>query len=336
MKSRRAVTGRRTVPPDRPRPVTWLLLVAAVATLLVSGPAIALNPGVAGSTGAALPSLHVHAASSFRGICGWVATPPARYRHLIWIVMENRSYSEVVGAPVLATLAARCGLATNYHNLSHPSQPNYIAMTSGLPVSAVPSTDCPQFCPVHGPSIFAQTSWKVYAESMPGTCRRTDARPYVAHHTAAPYFVDLTNCPSNQVPLSSLDVARLPAFSLVVPDVTHDMHERSSSVAAGDAWLGQLLTKILSSPAYTSGSTTVFVTWDEGGFPRRGNNCANNLSDPGCHVATYLISPAIKAGTRSARAFNHYSLLRTTEELLGLPYLGEAARAASMRTAFHF
>src|ERR1700694_867546 len=46
---------------------------------------------------------------------------------VIWIVMENRSYSEVVGAPYLSSLAAQGGLATNMHHLSHPSQPNYIA-----------------------------------------------------------------------------------------------------------------------------------------------------------------------------------------------------------------
>ena len=49
--------------------------------------------------------------------------------------MENQSFSSVIGAtsaPYLNSLTASCGLATNYHNITHPSLPNYIAATSGL------------------------------------------------------------------------------------------------------------------------------------------------------------------------------------------------------------
>lgn len=320
--------------PHRPSPMALIVLTAAVAFVLVSGPVAAFPPLVARSAASAPSPPRAPAAPSLQGVCGSSAAPPSRYGHVVWIVMENRSYPEVVGAPVLSTLAAQCGLAINFHNLTHPSQPNYIAMTSGRPVSSVPGTDCPVFCPVHGPSIFAQTTWRVYAESMPGTCRRTDARPYVVHHTAAPYFVDLADCATHQVPLTALDLASLPAFSLIVPDVTHDMHERTSSVAVGDAWLGDLLGRLLHSRAYTSGTTAVFVTWDEGGFPRQGKDCPAHLSDPGCHVATYVISPFTTPGSRINTLFTHYSLLRSTEELLGLPYLGEAAKATSMRGAF--
>ena len=56
-----------------------------------------------------------------------------------------------------------------------------------------------------------------------------------------------------------------------------------------------------------------------------------------CHIATVVVAPTTPAGARSATLFNHYSLLRTTEELLGLPgRLGHAgdASTASMRAAF--
>jgi phosphatidylinositol-3-phosphatase len=274
-------------------------------------------------------------ASAANRLCGMLIGHPAHISHVIWIMLENRSYSQVIGAPYISTLASKCGVATNYHNVTHPSLPNYIAMTSGRPMGALPTTDCPGFCHVSGPSIFTQTnSWGVFAESMPGHCVRHDARPYVAHHTAAPYYTSVTNCASKDVPLTALNLAALPAFSLIIPNVNHDMHENSSSVAAGDAWLRVHLGAILASSTYRSGSTVVFVTWDEGGVPRSTNNCATNRTDPGCHVALLMMSPYTQPGSRWTALANHYSLLAVTEHLLGFSYLGMAARAPSIRTAF--
>jgi hypothetical protein len=44
----------------------------------------------------------------------------------------------------------------------------------------------------------------------------------------------------------------------------------------------------------------------------------------GCHVATLVISPSTRPGTQSAELYNHYSLLKSTEQLLRLPLLGHA------------
>jgi len=197
-------------------------------------------------------------AASSGQACGFLAAQPTRVTHVIWIVMENRSYTQVIGAPYIASLGSQCGVATNYHNVSHPSLPNYIAMTSGRPMGQLPTTDCPKFCPVSGPSIFTQTSsWRVYAESMPGACVRHDARPYVAHHTAAPYYSSVTNCASNDVPLTAFNPAALPSFSLIIPNVYNDMHENSSSVTAGDNWLRAHLGAILASPTYRDRKSVV-------------------------------------------------------------------------------
>ena len=268
-------------------------------------------------------------------LCGTLVAHPAHISHVVWVVMENRSYSEVVGAPYIKMLSSQCGLATNYHNVSHPSQPNYIAMTSGRPLAALPTTDCSTFCAVSGASIFTQTSsWRVYAESMPGNCVRHDSRPYVVHHTAAAYYTAVTNCASNDLPLTALNLAAPPAFTMIVPNVKNDMHENSSSVSAGDSWLRSHLGAIFASPTYLSGSTVVFLTWDEGSLSRSTKNCATNASDPGCHVALLVMSPYTVPGTRWAPMANHYSLLAVTEQLLRLAYLGQAAQAPTIRTAF--
>ncbi|MBO0731639.1 MAG: hypothetical protein J2P57_20435, partial [Acidimicrobiaceae bacterium] len=124
----------------------------------------------------------------------------------------------------------------------------------------------------------------------------------------------------------------LPAFSFVTPNLVDDMHD--GTVADGNTWLSHNLGAILRSRAYQSGTTAVFITWDEG-EGGSSNNCAHNATDVGCHVATIVISPSTHAGTRSGELFNHYSLLATTEELLGLPRLGQAANSPSMVGAFN-
>jgi hypothetical protein len=82
------------------------------------------------------------------------------------------------------------------------------------------------------------------------------------------------------------------------------------------------VTEILRSSQYRAGRTALFITYDEDD-----SHAAN-------HILTVVVAPHVPAGSRSATRFNHYSLLRTTEEMLGLGTLGAAARARSMRPAF--
>jgi hypothetical protein len=105
-----------------------LLVLAAPVPLLLGAPAAA-------AASVAAPANTVAAAApSASHPCGTLATPPT-YTHVIWVLMENHSYNTIIGssqAPFINSLARKCGLATNYHNISHPSLPNYVGMTSGL------------------------------------------------------------------------------------------------------------------------------------------------------------------------------------------------------------
>jgi hypothetical protein len=112
-----------------------------------------------------------------------------------------------------------------------------------------------------------------------------------------------------------------------------DMHD--GTIADGDNWLAANLPAILGSPEYRNGSTAVFITWDEGSGGKTGEDCAANTTDPSCHVATIVISPSTPPGTVSGTLFNHYSLLGTAEQLLGLPKLGLAASYPTMTAAFN-
>jgi phospholipase C len=289
-------------------------------------------------------ALHGGAANAASGPCGTAKTSKKpHYTHVIWIFEENHSYGTIIGspeAPYINEIANECGLATNYHNITHPSLPNYVGATSGLAKSKLQQfkSDCnpSKACSTSAPSIFGQTSsWKAYEESMPSKCDQSNDGNYAVRHNPPPYFTKLKGCGKRDVPFTKLakDLSKnkLPAFSFITPNLIDDMH--NGTIAEGDSWLQTNLPVILHSRAYKSGHTVVFITWDEG-EGGVASKCATNTTDVGCHVATLVISPSTKPGTQSGKLFNHYSLLGTTEQLLGLPKLGLAKSAHSMKHAF--
>ena len=276
------------------------------------------------SSAAAAPPRSSLTATSAARPCGTTHTPPSTYGHVVWILMENTSYPQVIGsadAPYLTSLARRCGVATNYSAIAHPSLPNYIALTSGSTQGITDDAD-PAAHPLAARSIFAQlgSGWRVLAEGMPTNCALSNARLYAVRHNPATYYTKVrARCEQQDVSLTGApDISA--RFTLIVPNLCHDMH--NCSTHTGDGWLAGFVPKLLNSAAYRSGTTAVFVTWDEGS----GDN----------HVATLVISPSTPRGVQAAQPFDHYSLLRTTEDLLGLRgHLAAAASAAGMRTAFH-
>jgi phospholipase C len=285
--------------------------------------------------------------------CGRQSSPPQQWRHVVWIWFENRSYESVFGpgataTPYLRELADRCGLATNFHNETHPSLPNHLAAVAGT--TAGTTRNCsPKGCSQSRDSLFGKVTaagheWRSYAESMPHNCALFDAGRYAVRHNPAAYFVPLrAQCAQQSVPMGDVysgpladDLAEgtLPEFAYLVPDLCHNMHHCTPAV--GDRWLRAWMARLLASDGYTEGSTVVFLTWDEGDHSSGpGVECRGRPADRSCHIPTVVVSPSTRPGTTVDVRFDHYSLLRTTEELLGLPgHLGAAARAPSMRQAF--
>jgi phospholipase C len=319
-----------------------LLLTGAIA-LAAIGTAAGMTAGVT----AASPAAAAAGGRAASGPCGTAAAPHS-YQHVIWIWMENHSFSDIIGnksqAPYLNSLAASCGLATNYHNATHPSLPNYLAATSGLAQADLPwlsFLDCgvSVVCDTSASNIFGQgETWKAYQESMPSNCDRSNSGKYAVRHNPPPYFTSLSGCASRDVPYTQLatDLAKnaLPAFSFITPNLIDDMHD--GTIAHGDAWLAAHLPAILTSAQYRTSSTAVFITWDEGSGGYSIEDCDDTgTSDNSCHVPTIVISPTTPAGATSGAFFDHYSLLATAEQLLGLPKLRSAASAATMTAAFH-
>src|SRR5258706_11042601 len=236
------------------------------------------------------------------------SAPPSP-SHIFVIVMENRSYDQVIGNGYIAQLAAKYGVATDYHGVSHPSLPNYLAMTSGSTRGI--ADDGFHALPAGGLGTQltdAGIEWRAYMEGMTNGCFRSPY-PYALKHNPFAYYASA--CPPQVVPLTQLapDVAgAVPQFVWITPNLCHDGHDCSSSVA--DAWLAQTVPSILSSNAWQDGGM-LGITWDEG------EDSANS-------VLTLIVRPDPATHT-SAKPYDHYSLLATIEDLLGVARLGQAA-----------
>ena len=288
--------------------------------------------------------------------CGQVTTAPT-YKHVIVVMDENQSYNDIIGssqAPYINSLASECGLASKYHNITHDSLPNYLGITSGLKYQNLLKfdEDClpSASCEVTGNNIFHQaSSWKEYAEGMPSNCYKSDSGNYAPKHNPSVYYTDLSNCSSDDGPLGTASSSPLvtdfssestaPAFSYLTGNLCDDMHGASGCesglIKAGDNWLSTWIPLITSSKVYQDGDTVILLVWDEGAGGSTGEKCYNNTSDQSCHVPAIVIAPSVKAGTVVSTQFDHYSLLKTSEQLLGLPQIGMAKTATSMESAFN-
>jgi phosphatidylinositol-3-phosphatase len=240
--------------------------------------------------------------------------------HVFVIVMENRGYDEAMAQPYTTQLAARYAVATDYHAVTHPSLPNYLALTAG---STFGITDDGYHPLPAGDGIGAQltahgVSWRAYMDGMTHGCMDSPA-PYALKHNPFAYFGG--GCPPNVVPLTALDAdlaGGTPNFVWITPDLCHDGHDCSSRQA--DDWLAGFVPKILASAAWREGGV-LFVTWDE------------DDGSSGNRVPAIVIAPNLTSHATS-RPHDHYSLLATVEDRLGVPRLGEARQANPLSELF--
>jgi len=241
--------------------------------------------------------------------------------------MENKKWSDVLNGqgPWQTARKNECATATNYAQAGSPSRPNYIAMTAGGTFGCEGSNaDPPGGCTPPSPSLFKQVidaggTAKNYLESAQGPCDLTSGGTYAVKHSAWPYFQDeRALCAANAPAMGTvvLDPANLPTLAYVSPNLCNDTHD--CGVATGDNYLKTLLTPVLSSADYQAGKTAVIVTYDE--------------YTP---LPNVWMSRSVTPGVSYTAGMSHYGLLRTVEEMLGLPLLGQAGSAPSMRGPFN-
>ncbi len=249
---------------------------------------------------------------------GRTATRNPAPHHIVLVVLENHSYGQIIGnpaAPFVNQLARDGALFTHSFAVTHPSEPNYLALFSGS-TQGVDDDSCPHTW--RAPNLAASLaaagkSFTGYAEGLPSVgSAECDSGDYARRHVP---WVDFANVPAAQSrPFSDFparDPASLPTVSWVIPNVCHDMHD--CSVATGDGWLRQHLGPYLGW-AKTHQSLLI-VTFDED--DGNGDN----------HIATLFAGEGVKPG-RYATRITHYNVLATIEAVYGLHRDGHAASAA--------
>lgn len=248
--------------------------------------------------------------------------------------MENHSYAEVwntSSSPYITSLGNAYARATNYFAITHPSLPNYLDMFGGsnygITIDCNPSSTCHVTATNLADNLEAAgLTWKGYMESMPAACSLVSSGNYAPKHDPFIYFDDIrTNaarCNAGVVPYTALatDLASItttPNYVFITPDMCSNMHD--CPVSTGDTWLSNNLPAILTSPACTVEACLVILTWDEGG------SLGNQV------LTIFAGSGAQTGGVASSVAYTHFSMLRTVEDIFGLPtQTGNDAAASPM------
>ena len=201
--------------------------------------------------------------------------------------------------PYINSLIARYGLATNFYGETHPSEPNYIAMTSGgLQGTNSDGTVRPgRPEPLRpdrgvGPDLarvrpgLSRANCYTGSSFSAGVDGPGAAGEYVRKHNPAISYTSISGNPTrcaNITGLAGFDPAAAD-FEFIVPNQINDMH--SSSTAAGDAFLKAFVPKITDSAAFAG--SVLFITWDEGDSSLHG----------GGHIATIVVTPGMTPGSR--------------------------------------
>jgi phospholipase C len=245
------------------------------------------------------------------------------FSKVLIVVLENANYESAVSQPFMKDFAARGALLTNYHGIGHPSQPNYVALAAGTRAGVNGDGNVTLDLKNIADLLEAKgKTWKAYAEGYPGSCfLGSSTGAYARKHVPFLSFRNITSVDArcaNIIDASAFpaDVAQgtVPNYSFFVPDLNNDGHDTDISTA--DGWLTQNIGPLLSNAAFMKG-TLVVITFDEDEYFVRDGVMVNN------HVYTALVGDSVAPGSTSNAAYDHYSLLRTVEDGLGLGTLGQ-------------
>ncbi len=270
-------------------------------------------------------------------------------RHVWVIELENQGYAQSFGTPsadpYLARTLPRMGaLLENYSAIGHSSAANYVAQVSGQAPNIATQSDCPLWVPFAG-QVIAGPYRQVLGEGCvyPAAVQTLGNQLSAAGRSWAAYLQDMGNDPARD---NTVGTARGPACGHPATwaiDHTQKAAKGDQYAARHDGFTffrsvtGNRVPKIMAAPAYRDGGLIV-VTFDEGsdsaaccgeasGFgPDHPNVPLPGKNGPGGgRIGAVLLSPLIRPGTVSTVDYNHYSLLRTVEDIFGLPQLGDAA-----------
>jgi hypothetical protein len=264
-----------------------------------------LNPGVNGQTTIA----------EVRAVAASIPVPT----HVIVVMEENHGYAEIIGsgqAPYINTLATQGALFTNSCAITHPSQPNYLALFSGSKHGIVDDS-CPHTFTgrsLESMLLAAGKTFKGYSEDLPAVGSKVcTSGKYARKH--APWTDFSRDLASDSQPFSNFptDFSKLATVSWVIPNLDNDMHD--GTIQQGDRWLQTNL--------------MAYVTWAQNNNSLLIVQFDEDDGTSGNHIVTIFVGPMVKPGKYSEK-INHYNVLRTIEDMYGLPHLGGTATATSI------
>lgn len=314
--------------------------LASALALASSALAVAGGSGSAAGAGRSTTAASVPTASA---PCGTGAVAPTTYAHVALIMFENKPLKKIVGnttdAPYLNSLIKACSYSKNDLSLSTTSLTNYIALTSGY--KGCKTADANGVCTSEleitsnkDTTVWPQASKSIFelmgndavewGESMTTNCQLKSSGDFVINHTPFQYYTrtQSTLCKANARPFPANPADTLSAkFNLIIPNKPHIMHlvpntTVNQRIQNGDNWAKTFIPQLLGSAQYQSGNTAIIITWDEG----NGSNY---------YVPLIVITPSTQAGGVSSVAYNHYSVLKGMQQMVGAasPLLGHAGDA---------
>jgi hypothetical protein len=246
--------------------------------------------------------------------------------HVVVVMFENTSEGSIIGspdAPYFNQLANSGANFTNAFAIEHPSQPNYLDLFSGSN-QGVTDDSCPHTFSTDNEAaqlIAKGLTFTGYSETLPSagsTVCTAGTSGYARKHNP---WVNFTNVPAaDNQPFSAFptDFTQLPTVSWVIPNLCDDMHD--CSTATGDSWLKAHLDSYVQW-AKTHNSLLI-TTFDE-----------DDSSTSANQIATIFDGQPVKVGTYTEHV-DHFGVLRTIEDMYGLPYAGAAANATSITDAW--
>lgn len=252
--------------------------------------------------------------------------------HIIVVVMENKDWSQVRNAPYITSLRLTGAELTNSYAVTQTSsQPNYLAMWAGSTFGVTTNT-----CPAPGSPFTAENlghaleaagkTWRAYSEDLPATgstiCLGSTggSQPfYTRKHAPWTNFSNLDHNNERIYGDLATDIANhtLPNLAYVVPNNCNNMHNTNCTVTIGDNWLSTNMPAMINA---VGSDGVVILTWDEDAGPE---GSANNN-----HILTVFKGSRVGSGIQSTGVVNHYNVLRTICDALGIAPMGAAASAS--------
>lgn len=249
------------------------------------------------------------------------------FDRIVVINLENTDYGDAENQHYLKMLARQGVKLTNYHAVTHPSQPNYVTQVYGDSynikddaITNIPGKSLVDLLEAKG------VSWKSYQEQYPGQCfveKYSSDHLYVRKHNPFMSMVSVNSNPklcAKVVDEKQLDkdIASntVPQLVYYTPNMNNDGHDTGLDYATD--WLQKFLEPRRNNPKFTK-NTLIFITFDE-----------QEDYDGDNHVYAVMLGPVVESwrGRKDSQRYSHYSLLRTIEDNWNLGSLGRNDKSA--------